>query len=179
MDQSMELLVVLSLIGIILAAIISFYLFKLYQVNIDISNIIKEQNCKLNNLNSSVDNIEFAITGTSPSKKFAQDFARTSISSKKLRSDNTSLRDYLERSKKEWRDIEKLNVELKHFREIWELYHVKLYAFPEFNDLKIRYYSEHLITMGIYGEQHDRHMRLYRKIYGKKGSEDHNEKKEK
>ncbi len=172
MIQGLDLLVALSFCGVILAAAISFYLYKIYQVSSDISQNIKDQICKINNLNSSIENIEFAITGTSQSVKKAQDYVRENFSSGTLRTDNTSLRDYLERSKSAWKDIAELNVELKHFREIWEFTHQELKTKPSFNELKLSYISDQLNARGIYGEAHDRYMRRYRKYVWKVGSED-------
>jgi hypothetical protein len=90
-------------------------------------------------------------------KKGAQDFIRQKFSRNgKLRSDNTSLRDFLEKQSYRHIDVKLIGVELRWLRQLWEHKNVSSKSKIEdkrFREMKLRYEYEKLMAMGFEGEK--------------------------
>ena len=116
----------------------------------------------------SIDNIEYAITGTSQNQKEIQDYIKNNFSSNgMLRSDNTSLRDFLEKQKYQHQEIKIIGVELKWLKELWKYKNIsgtKSVGDKQYRELILRYHYEWLIARGIEGEELNIQMKKYEKI---------------
>ena len=141
--------------------------FCLMQTNQKILNQLKNLEGNMEKQYIALDNMEYSITGTSQNQKSAQDYVRQNFSADgKLRSDNTSLRDYLENQRYRHRDIKLIGVELRWLRQMWEYRNVSSKTKIEdkiFRQKALNYEYERLRAMGIEGETLVKEMEGYRK----------------
>jgi hypothetical protein len=159
-------------IAILLAVIVLFALlwvqYRLLRVANQISEKLSSTDDKIARKLASIDNIEYAITGTSQNQKDSQDYIRNKFSSNgNLRSDKTSLRDFLEHQKYENQEIKIISVELKWLRELWEYKNISSTTRVEdkkFRELVLSYHYNWLIARGVTGEALDNAMKEYYKL---------------
>lgn len=170
----MSLLYISIFLVILCLSIIIFIQFKILSANNELISKLKTQDEYLKNQFNSLDSIEYAITGTSLIQKGAQDYIREKFTKdKKLSSDNTSLRDFLERQNYRHRDIQLIKIELEYLRELWEYRNISSSA--KFDDTllqnKMRNYKlQWLRAMGVEGEALDKAIEEFEKIYVSKAT---------
>jgi hypothetical protein len=169
-------------IAILLVIIILFiFLWLQYKLLKTTNNILEKLN-SVNDKNTqqlqSIDNIEYAITGTSQNQKGMQDYIRNNFSSNsKLSSDKASLRDFLERQKNQHRELKIIRVELKWLKELWKYKNISAtttVSDKQYRELVLMYQYELLKAQGIEGEALDTQMKKYRdidKMFDKKEDE--------
>jgi len=152
----------------LLALFLMIFLLIQYKLLL-IANMILEKITSVNDRMmeelKSIDNIEYAITGTSKNQIAIQDHIRNNFSSNgKLRSDNTSLRDFLERQKYHHQEIKIIGVELKWLKELWKYKNISattIVSDKQYREMILRYYYELLIAQGVEGEALEVQMKRY------------------
>jgi hypothetical protein len=156
------------LILIIFSIVFLWMLYKLINVASKILDKLTAVDEKVAQKLISIDNIEYALTGTSKIQKSIQDHIRNNFSSNgEMRSDKTSLRDFLENHKYEHQEIKIIGVELKWLRKQWEYKNISSTTRVEdrvFRDLALNFHYEWLRARGVTGESLKNEMEKYYKI---------------
>jgi cell division protein FtsL len=155
-------------IAILLVIIFLYAQYKLLKTANKILEKLTSINDNITQELKSIDNIEYAITGTSQNQKSMQDYIKNNFSSNgMLRSDNTSLRDFLERQKNQHQEIKIIGVELKWLKELWKYKNISgttSVGDKQYRELILRYHYEWLIARGIEGEALDTQMKKYEEL---------------
>ena len=160
---------VIAILLVIIILIIFLWLqYKLLKTTNNILEKLNSVNDKNTQHLQSIDNIEYAITGTSQNQKGMQDHIRNNFSSNsKLSSDKTSLRDFLERQKNHHRELKIIRVELTWLKELWKYKNISAtttVSDKQYRELVLMYQYELLKAQGIEGEALDTQMKKYRDI---------------
>jgi hypothetical protein len=163
-----EYFVMAMLLSIVVLVALLWVQYKLLKITNQIAEKLTSSDEEITRGLTSIDNIEYAITGTSQNQKDSQDYIRNKFSSNgNLRSDKTSLRDFLEHQKYENQEIKIIGVELKWLRKLWEYKNISSTTRVEdrqFRDLVLTYRYEWLIARGVAGEELDNAMKEYYKL---------------
>lgn len=128
MDNIINLSIMLI---VVLLIAIALQLRKITEINIKVLKYLIDIDSKSRDQFVALDNIEHAITGDSKTRKSLNDHVRKNFTKDgKLRSDESSLRNYLEGASKRNSDVKSIlnmiKVELEFFKILWEFKSIDL-----------------------------------------------------